>query len=685
MAKFQIDPENKEQQLAYDIIANTNSSFFLTGRAGTGKTSFLHNVQKMVDKQFIVLAPTGIAAILAGGETMHAFFGLPLEACPLGTRGKMSRKHILALIHADTIIIDEVSMARCDVIDAMDYTMRHVLRNNMPFGGKQMIFVGDMFQLPPVVKEGPEKDMLKDIYKTEQLFFYKSFAVNQIRLTKIEFRKVYRQEDENFLKILEDIRMNRITGTDMALLNQRVGEPTEQDGMVITLTSVNKTADKINLEKLNEINSKEFTYNGVVEGEFDEKKFPVNKDIRLKVGAQIIFTRNDLQKRWANGTIGKISKLTEEEIQVTLDTGNTYIVPQMTWEAFAYEYDEKEKKLKKERTGAFTQYPLKLAWAITIHKSQGMTFEKMSLNLNHGMFAPGQLYVALSRVRSLKGLFLSKEICTHHANTSQEIISYASGYNNTAMINNEIESGKAVYNALKQNDYDEAAKQYLSLVLRKADQGDRREALQQAKRFLDTLICDEGMYGYIENIPEHLLEKTHYSDKFIAALLCLYARKYDLALKYIEDFCAYKTCNEALYIKARALEKLGQYKEADDIFVIIFDKFDKNTPDIKMMYAAAMLNERHTKDPGLPILQMIVDLKPAYLRTICDIRVLAKEKDIKLITQENNEIIKIFNSDITNEEFSKKLREAHHLSENNIEILRKCIRQQDFQNKNKQD
>ena len=263
MQNTQIDPHNHEQQLAYELVANTNSSFFLTGRAGTGKTTFLHNVQKLVGKQFITLAPTGVAAILAGGDTIHSFFGLPMEVCTPGTCGKMIEAKILTLLHADTIIIDEVSMVRCDIMDAIDYTMRKALRNNMPFGGKQIIFVGDMFQLPPVVKQGPEKDMLKDLYQTDDFFFYKSDAIKRMRLVKIEFRKVYRQDDEHFLHILENVRLNKVTPENIMHLNDRVHIPTAEDGAVITLASINKTADKINLQRLEEIESEEFAHRPV--------------------------------------------------------------------------------------------------------------------------------------------------------------------------------------------------------------------------------------------------------------------------------------------------------------------------------------------------------------------------------------------------------------------------------------
>ena len=222
MKQTSIDTQNPQQVRAYELIANTNSSFFLTGRAGTGKTTFLHNVQEMVDKNFIVLAPTGVAAILAGGETIHSFFGLPLEVCVPGTCGQMNEAKILTLRHADTIIIDEVSMVRCDTIDAIDYTMRKVLRTTQPFGGKQVIFIGDMFQLPPVIKHGAEKDLMRDLYRTEDFFFNKADVIQRMRLVKIEFQKVYRQEDPAFLRVLEHVRLNKVTPEDLMRLNARV-------------------------------------------------------------------------------------------------------------------------------------------------------------------------------------------------------------------------------------------------------------------------------------------------------------------------------------------------------------------------------------------------------------------------------------------------------------------------------
>ena len=350
-----IDQKNKQQLQAYDLIANTNSSFFLTGRAGTGKTTFLRNVQKMVDKQFITLAPTGVAAILAGGDTIHSFFGLPMDVCTPGTMGKMNEARILTLIHTDTIIVDEVSMVRCDIIDAIDYTMRKTLHSSLPFGGKQMIFVGDMFQLPPVVKQGAEHDLMHDLYHTDDCFFYKADVIKRMRMVKIEFQKVYRQEDEAFLKTLESIRLNKTTPETLMHLNERVCQPTKEDGTVITLASLNKTADTINQKRLAEIEAEEYTYEGTVTGKFEEKRFPVDFTLRLKVGAQVMFTRNDQYKRWVNGTIGTVSKLSKDEIQVTTDGGETYVVPNCSWESFSYEYDKDSRKMKKELMGTFTE------------------------------------------------------------------------------------------------------------------------------------------------------------------------------------------------------------------------------------------------------------------------------------------------------------------------------------------
>ena len=675
-----IDTENRQQVMAFELIANTNSSFFLTGRAGTGKTTFLRKVQQMVDKQFITLAPTGVAAILAGGDTIHSFFGLPMDVCTPGTMGKMSEARILTLLHTDTIIIDEVSMVRCDIIDAIDYTMRKTLRSSLPFGGKQVIFVGDMFQLPPVASRKEEKELLHDLYHTDDFFFYKADVIRRMRLVKIEFQKVYRQEDEQFLQILENVRLNKTTPENLMHLNGRVCQPTKEDGMVITLASINKTADTINQQRLAEIDSEEYTYEGTVMGKFEEKRFPVDMTLKLKVGAQVMFTRNDQQKRWANGTIGTVTKLSKDEIQVTTDGGMAYVVPNCSWESYSYEYDRESRKMKKELKGTFTQYPLRLAWAITVHKSQGMTFDKMYLDLSRGMFAAGQLYVALSRVRSLGGLYLSRPIIPQYAHTSREVLAYANGYNDEQVINSEIESGKAVYQLLSHHDYDEAARQYLLLVQKKAEDGDIKEAMQQTKRFLDTVICDEDLFGCISEVPASLMKADHWAPRFLVALLSLYAGKYEQALAYADSVLVQHQCQEALYVKSRCLAKLERYQEADAVNVLMGDVFDMSTPDCKVLYMIAMLNELHIGDNGLNLMQELIKAKPKYDKGVLSLRYLMKRKGLVLMKTSDDvrELVDDFNSDITEEKFAQTLATAREKAPKAVEYLLRLIRKQVF-------
>lgn len=640
---------NKEQAMAFELIANTNTSFFLTGRAGTGKTTFLHTVQNSVEKDFIILAPTGIAAILAGGDTIHSFFGLPLTVCDFKSMGKMNQANIDALYHADTIIIDEVSMVRCDIIDAIDRTMRCILHNNVPFGGKQMVFIGDMFQLPPVVKSGAEKEHLKDLYGSDSFFFYKANAIKKIRLPKIEFTKVYRQDDDNFLKILENIRMNKASHEDVSLLNTRIKAPLSQD-MIVTLSSTNKAADKINEERLNELETPEFTFEGEIVGRFEEKKYPVDLHLRLKVGAQVMFTRNDQNRRWANGTLATVFKLSDNEIIVELKDGSKHSVSQCSWDSIKYEYDRNEKKLKKEICGTFTQYPLKLAWGITIHKSQGMTFEKLNLDLSSRIFATGQLYVALSRVRSLDGLYLTNYINPKDAVTDPEIISYAQEFNDSQIIKSEIESGKASFEALKNGDYDFAAKSLLKLCHQKASNCKLRDALTLAKRVLTTVIDDEILFGSITDVPQIYNPLLDPNLLILSAMLNLYAGQYEEALAYADAAYQHGNSADSLYLKSRALAKLGRFKEADDVNIAITEDFDMNTPDSKILFMVAMINEKFVGDPGLSVLRDLVIMRPEYTHSLITLRDLMREKGLKLSGPDSQLIID-FNSDMPDDEF----------------------------------
>ncbi len=645
--------------MALELIAKTNTSFFLTGKAGTGKTTFLHNVQKLVKKEFVVVAPTGIAAILSGGETIHSFFGLRIGVCDLGTYGTMNQSHLKALIHADTIIIDEVSMVRCDLLDAMDLTMRKMLRNDLPFGGKQMIFVGDMFQLPPVVTS-EDKEILSKMYQGDSYFFYKSKAVARMRLPKIEFKKVYRQNDNRFLQVLENIRLNRMSVEDLRLLNSRICTPSKDDGMVISLSSRKDAANIINEQHLAEIDGEEFVYKGELKEKMEEKNCPTDLLLHLKVGAQVMFVRNDIQRRWVNGTLGKIEKLTDEEVYVKLESGETYSVSPCTWDSFTYEYDEENGKLKKVVTGSFTQFPIRLAWAITIHKSQGMTFDKMSIDLSRGMFADGQLYVALSRVRSLNGLYLSSEIYPFYAKTSPEILAFASTYNDVRHISTAIESGKAVYRAMQQSDYDEAAYQYLRLVEKKALEGDIREAMNLSKQLLDTMICDEYLYGCVRQVPERLKTAGHWAASFLVSLLSLYAEQYEQALEFIESVLACHECSEALYVKSRVLTKLGRYDEAESVNVVLSGCMNENAPDVKVLYAYSLLNENCLNESGLENMRSVVVARPKYNHGILVFRQLMKKHDVQLeiLSEDHSSLVEAFNSEIADKDFMLLLQKS---------------------------
>lgn len=678
--EIHIDKENREQLLAYDLIAHTNSSFFLTGRAGTGKTTFLHRVQQTVTKQFITLAPTGVAAILAGGETIHSFFGLPLETCEPGTCGKMNEAKILALVHADTIIIDEVSMVRCDIVDAVDFTMRQVLRSTAPFGGKQIVFVGDMFQLPPVVQKGAETELMRDIYHTNTFYFFKAFALRRIRMVKIEFQKVYRQDDPVFRTILDHVRLNRVTPDDIASLNTRVAKPKDNDG-TITLVPTNRAADDINCQRLNSLTGEEHIYEGAINGKFENKRFPVSQKLCLKVGAQVMFTRNDTQHRWANGTIATVCHLSDDGIEVTIPSGETYAVPCCTWDAVDYAYDHKEHKLKKNVTGSFTQYPLKLAWAITIHKSQGMTFDKLYLNLSSAsIFAVGQLYVALSRVRTLGGLFLSRCVPPQYARTSREIIAYSIRYNDAKVIESEVKSGKAVYNDLRAYNYDSAAHRYLSLIRDHAANGDIKEAAILARSFFETVIDDRHLYGSIQRPSSDLISSQHYVVRFLAAILCLYSDDAVTALHLIDDVLEQRQNRNALYIKSRCLARLGRYDEADSVNATLGNGIDLAMPDAKSLYMIAVINELHTQDPGLLLMQKLLRAKPKYDHGIVVLRNLMKHKCISLTmpSGERSNIEKAFNSDASDEDFAEMLKKARRDVPKSAQALLRDIKRMDF-------
>lgn len=454
---FVPDTQNKEFQDALNLIQYTRQSVFLTGKAGTGKSTFLRYICEHTKKKHVVLAPTGIAAINAGGSTLHSFFKLPfypllpdnpdfsLQRGRIHEFFKYTKPHRKLLEELELIIIDEISMVRADIIDAVDRILRVYSRNlREPFGGKQILLVGDVFQLEPVVK-GDEREILNRFYPTP--YFFSARVFNQIDLVSIELQKVYRQTDATFVGVLDHIRNNTVGATDLQLLNTRYGTQIEESeaDMYITLATRRDNVDHINDKKLAELPGEPVTFSGEITGDFPESSLPTSQELVLKPGAQIIFIKNDFDRRWVNGTIGIISGFDpfEETLYVITDDGKERDVKRESWRNIRYKYNEEKKQIEEEELGTFTQYPIRLAWAITIHKSQGLTFSRAVIDFTGGVFAGGQAYVALSRCTSLEGIQLKKPVSRADVFVRPEIIGFAERFNNRQAIDRALKQAQA--------------------------------------------------------------------------------------------------------------------------------------------------------------------------------------------------------------------------------------------------
>ncbi len=405
---------NFELDVARFIVEKTDMSLFLTGKAGTGKTTFLREVVRYTKKKCIVLAPTGIAAVNAGAMTIHSFFQFALGPFVQGVIEPKSdfriNKSKLELIrHLQLLIIDEVSMVRADLMDHIDVELRRIRRNSKPFGGVQLLMIGDLQQLPPIA-HGGEDELLRQYYKT--LYFFSSSALKSMKYSCIELKNVYRQTDRHFIDILNHARDCTLTSQDISDLNARYipgFSPKPEDGYIRLMTH-NRQVDYINAAEMEKLDSKPYTFVAAVTGTFPEESYPTADSLTLKKGAQVMFIKNDPERRFINGTLGEVKSIDKNSIAVRLAESGTVIdVEPMEWQNIRYQFDEESKEISSKQIGRFKQYPLKAAWAITVHKSQGLTFDKAIIDV-HAAFSPGQAYVALSRCRTLDGLVLSSPV-----------------------------------------------------------------------------------------------------------------------------------------------------------------------------------------------------------------------------------------------------------------------------------
>ena len=626
-----IDLDNPEFQDAWSVIRKTNRSVFLTGKAGTGKSTFLKYIRANSKKKLVVLAPTGIAAVNVGGQTMHSFFKIPFKPLlpddpdfsPRRIRKTLrySSQKVKLIRQLDLIIIDEISMVRCDIIDFIDKVLR-IYSGNMrePFGGKQLLFVGDIFQLEPVITRDM-RDILRRYYK--QFFFFNARVFDKLGLIPIELRKIYRQTDSDFIAMLDRVRVSHATYNDLQLLNGRCNPDYKEvdEKFVMTLASRRDTVDSINDAHMQALDTPEYVFTGVVTDIFPDNDLPTNKELILKLGAQVIFIRNDKENRWVNGTLGKVSKVDEGGIEVELENGEGYVLDQEIWENVQYTYDEKEKKVLENVVGTFRQYPIKPAWALTVHKSQGLTFNNIVIDFAGGAFSSGQTYVALSRCTSLEGITLLKPLSQRDIIVNTAITDFSRQFNNQAVINDAmlVEKANGLYSmasiAFDHDDFarcvdcfvqameihnvisDPLAKRFIKIKFNKFHKlNNKIKSLEdvidsQNKQMLElagefTAMGDQsmglGMLAQEDEVP-YGNTKPRLDEIAIKSALANYNKALRLSDSYVP----------AMLGKARLLDAIGETSQAIDQLEKILVK-NKNCYEALMVLAAIHEKEKDT-------------------------------------------------------------------------------------------
>lgn len=576
-----MDQKSVVYEFANQFVKHTNQNIFLTGKAGTGKTTFLHHLKEHTSKQMAVVAPTGVAAINAGGTTIHSFFQLPFTPFIPTVEGKKDLISKLKMQHhrrkvireLELLVIDEISMVRADVLDAMDTVLRSIrYRNNEPFGGVQMIFIGDMYQLSPVA-QNDEWQILSKYY--QGIYFFHSHVIQQQDPVYIEFDKIFRQSDMSFINLLNEVRNNSLTPEGLAMLQSRFNPafvPPKDDTYII-LTTHNYKADKINAEELESIKTKSRIFPAQIKGDFPEKSYPMEENLELKQGAKVMFVKNDTEnpRRYYNGKIGKIISFDEDSITVKCPGDDFEIeVHPVMWENLRYTTNPSTLQVEEEMLGTFTQFPLRLAWAITIHKSQGLTFEKAVIDAG-AAFASGQVYVALSRCRSLEGIVLLSTINQYSIQNDEQIVRFSAQTKSVEQLSKQLDFSKRNYHDTL----------LLSIFDFKPMAGAAKRWFNSTKEVESSF--DKETLPFVQNINEQIAELLKIATRFQSQLnqICKsLTPDVDLLQSRLKASAAYFTeklanLTESLKASPAATDNRQNSKDYDESLVDIFTQAEQ--------------------------------------------------------------------------------------------------------------
>lgn len=635
-----IDLDNPEFQNAWKILNFTRQSLFLTGKAGTGKSTFLRHIVDTIKKKTVVLAPTGIAAVNAGGQTLHSFFKIPLKPIlpddpdfqprRLRERMKYSSSQVKLLREIELIVIDEISMVRADIIDFIDRILR-VYCHNMrePFGGKQLLLVGDVFQLEPVVT-GDARDILGRCYQAP--YFFNARVFNELQIVSIELRKVYRQDDSEFVGLLDRVRAGQPTAEDIMRLNSRLLPPDKIDAdsedMTMTIATRRDMVDHINERHLAELTTPVMVYKGKIENDFPMSSLPTDLELSLKVGAQIVFIKNDPERRWVNGTVGIVEDLKEDRIGVRLDSGDLVDVEREIWGNVRYQYNEETHKVDEIELGRFIQFPIKLAWALTIHKSQGLTFNKVRIDIGRGAFSSGQTYVALSRCRSLEGISLCSTLNRRDIFVNRYVMDFAAGFNDTRTFDRAMESARAdslyyeASQAFEKGDTSRAVELFHEAITAR-NEFDKPEVRRLVARKLNVINRlreeNERLRAHVEQDRQRFADIA--SNYLLLGNDCAEAGEYQGALANYRRALEYDPGNHTVLLLMAQLEtENGESEKALELLTRALKLVPDHVPTLLTIgdlyngrgdYAAAMdhyLRAHAAKPKSRKVLRRIIDL-----------------------------------------------------------------------------